>query len=230
MGQRGRDAGARANRRRRYASSKPRREQQSGGLVILLNKPYDVLCKFSDSQDRATLADYVAVPGVYPAGRLDKDSEGLVLLTDDGQLAHRVTHPRHKLPKAYLVQVEGRPAAGALAALRRGVEIPDQREAGGNRLRTAPAQVELLVDEPDLWPRAKPVRPYGEKCWLRMVIQEGKKRQVRHMTAAAGHPTLRLIRVAIGPLSLAGLQPGQWRNATPEELAALRQALRTSHR
>ena len=190
-------------------------------------KPYDVLCKFSDAEGRPTLKDYVDVPQqVYPAGRLDKDSEGLVLLTDDGRLAHQVTHPRHKLPKTYLVQVEGIPDEAALLALRRGVDIPDKRESGGvPPVHVLAGEVALLSAEPVLPSRSKPVRPYGDKAWLRLVIQEGKKRQVRHMTAAVGYPTLRLVRVAIGPLTLGDLQPGQWRDVTRREMDQLRAAL-----
>lgn len=191
--------------------------RQGSRRVILVNKPYGVLCKFSDAEGRPTLKDHVNVSEqVYPAGRLDMDSEGLVLLTDDGWLAHRVTHPRHKLPKVYLVQVEGIPDQAALRALEGGVVVKGRR--------TAPARVDL-VNEPELWPRENPVRPHGDKRWLRLVLQEGRKRQVRHMTAAIGHPTLRLVRVAIGPLALGTLQPGQWRDITPEELRALRAAL-----
>jgi 23S rRNA pseudouridine2457 synthase len=183
----------------------------------VLNKPFGVLCKFSDVEGRPTLKEYVDVAeAVYPAGRLDKDSEGLVLLTDDGWLAHRITHPRHKLPKTYLAQVEGVPDQQALVALRTGVVVRGRR--------TAPAEVKALDQEPDLWPRSQPVRPYGEKRWLRIVLREGKKRQVRRMTAAVGHPTLRLVRIGIGPVTLGGLQPGQWRDVTGQELAELRAA------
>lgn len=182
---------------------------------LLLNKPYGVLCAFTDDEGRPTLGEYVPVPGVYAAGRLDLDSEGLVLLTDDGWLSHRLTHPRYKHTKTYLVQVEGQPEAEALQALRRGVVVKGKR--------TAKAQVELLAEEPDLPPREVPIR-YRKAvptAWLRIVLTEGRKRQVRHMTAAVGLPTLRLVRVAIGPLEMGDLAPGEWRSLTPGELDAL---------
>jgi len=186
---------------------------------LLLNKPYGVLCAFTDPEGRPTLADYVTIPGVYAAGRLDLDSEGLVLLTNDGWLIHRLSHPRYDHPKTYLVQVEGIPDAEALAALRRGVSVKGRQ--------TSPAQAELLTAEPDLPPRPVPIRQRQTipTSWLRLVLTEGRKRQVRHMTAAVGFPTLRLVRVAIGPLELAGLQPGKWRYLGPGELDALRAKL-----
>lgn len=186
---------------------------------VLFFKPYNVLSTFTDPEGRPTLADHVPVPDIYAAGRLDYDSEGLLLLTDDGDLAHRLTDPRHKLPKTYLVQVENVPSAEAVAALRTGVTVKGELLAA--------AEVELLPVEPDLPPRSVPIRyrPTIPTAWLRIVLHEGKKRQIRHMTAAAGHPTLRLVRVAIGPLSLAGLQPGQWRDLTAAELQALKGAL-----
>ncbi len=179
--------------------------------ILLLNKPYDVLCQFTDAQGRHTLADHVDVPGVYPAGRLDRDSEGLVVLTDDGGLQHRVSHPRHKLSKTYWVQVEGEPTAEALERLRRGVTLKDGI--------TAPAQVRPM-DEPDLWPRHPPVRyrAHIPTRWIELTLREGRNRQVRRMTAAVGHPTLRLVRVRVGPWRLDGLAPGQWREAQiPDE-------------
>lgn len=187
---------------------------------LILNKPYGVLCAFTDVEGRPTLADYVEVPGVYPAGRLDLDSEGLVLLTDDGWLIHRLGHPHYRHPKTYLVQVERIPDAQALAALRNGVIVKGRP--------TAPADVELLAGEPALPPRPVPIRfrKTVPTAWLRLVLTEGRKRQVRHMTAAVGHPTLRLIRVAIGPLELGNLPPGRWRELTPEEVEALHIMLR----
>lgn len=188
---------------------------QNACRYLLLHKPYGVLCAFTDEEGRPTLADYVPVPDVYPAGRLDLDSEGLVLLTSDGWLIHRLSHPRYRHPKTYLVQVEGRPDAGALQALRRGVVVKGKR--------TAKARVEPLVGPPDLPPREVPIR-YRKSVpttWLRLVLTEGRKRQVRHMTAAVGHPTLRLVRVALGPLELADLAPGEWRPLTLGELDAL---------
>lgn len=186
---------------------------------LLLNKPYGVLCAFTDPEGRPTLADYVTVSGVYAAGRLDLDSEGLVLLTNDGWLIHRLSHPRYQHPKTYLAQVEGVPDAKALAVLRRGVVVKGRR--------TAPAQAELLPAEPDLAPRPVPIRQRQTvpTAWLRLVLTEGQKRQVRHMTAAVGFPTLRLVRVAIGPLELTDLQPGEWRELGPGELDALRAML-----
>jgi 23S rRNA pseudouridine2457 synthase len=186
---------------------------------LLLNKPYGVLCAFTDPEGRTTLADYVDVPGVYAAGRLDWDSEGLVLLTNDGWLIHRLTHPRYQHPKTYLAQVERIPDAPALAALRQGVVVKGRR--------TAPARVKLLPTAPELPPRAKPIR-YRKNvptAWLRLVLTEGRKRQVRRMTAAVGYPTLRLVRVSIGPLELGDLQPGQWRDLSLTELDTLYKAL-----
>ena len=185
---------------------------------LILYKPYDVLTQFTDEEGRATLADYVSVPGVYAAGRLDRDSEGLLLLTDDGRLAHRITHPRWKLPKTYLVQVEcveGPPDQSAVMQLRRGVLVKGQR--------TAPARAELLPQPPDLPPRA--VRDYHPTSWLRITLSEGRKRQVRRMTAAVGFPTLRLVRVAIGPLQLDDMQPGEWRDLSERERQGLFRAV-----
>ena len=173
--------------------------------LILFNKPYGVLCQFSDDgSDKPTLAPYVKVPEVYPAGRLDTDSEGLLLLTDDGKLQARIADPRFKLPKTYLVQVEGEPDEAALEALRRGVDLKDGR--------TRPADAEL-VPPPELWPRDPPVRfrKTVPDSWLRLTIREGKNRQVRRMTAAVGHPTLRLVRWRVGEWSLEGIAPGEWR-------------------
>jgi 23S rRNA pseudouridine2457 synthase len=178
-------------------------------------KPYGVLTQFTDADGRPTLADYVKVPGVYPAGRLDQDSEGLLVLTDDGGLQARLTHPRHHHPKTYLAQVERVPDAEALDRLRRGVDLKDGR--------TLPAEVELLSDEPDLPPRTVPIRYRAQipTAWIRIVITEGRNRQVRRMTAAVGYPTLRLVRVASGPIDLEGLQPGEWRELTFEEMRRL---------
>jgi len=187
---------------------------------LLLNKPYGVLCAFTDPEGRPTLAEYVELPGVYAAGRLDLDSEGLLLLTNDGWLIHRLSHPRYHHPKTYLVQVERVPGTEALLALRGGVMVKGRR--------TAPAQAELLPEKPDLDPRSVPIRHRKTvpTAWLRLVLTEGRKRQVRRMTAAVGHPTLRLVRVGIGPLELGNLQPGEWRELAPGELDALRAALR----
>ncbi len=174
--------------------------------MILLNKPFGVLCQFTAADGRPTLADHLDVPGVYPAGRLDADSEGLVVLTADGSLQARIADPRHKLSKTYWVQVEGTPGAEALRALARGVALADGP--------TRPARVHVLP-EPAVWPRDPPIRVRRAipTAWLELTLREGRNRQVRRMTAAVGLPTLRLIRWAVGPWSLAGLAPGQWREA-----------------
>jgi 23S rRNA pseudouridine2457 synthase len=174
-------------------------------VLIALNKPYGVLCQFTDDRGRATLADFVRQKDVYAAGRLDHDSEGLLLLTDDGRLAHRLTDPRHKQAKTYLAQVDGTIDAAALQALRRGVVLNDGP--------TLPAEAEF-ASEPDwLWPRDPPVRfrKAIPTSWLSLTLREGRNRQVRRMTAAAGFPTLRLIRVRIGEYALDGLAPGETR-------------------
>ncbi|MBA3910589.1 MAG: pseudouridine synthase [Rhodobacter sp.] len=177
------------------------------GMLILLNKPYDVLCQFTDGDGRQTLADFVPVKGVYPAGRLDRDSEGLVVLTDDGKLQARIADPRHKLEKVYLAQVEGVVTADALVRLRSGVVLND-----GPAL---PAKAQA-VSEPDwLWPREPPIRlrktvPDG---WIEITLREGRNRQVRRMCAAVGLPCLRLIRWQVGDWTLDGLSPGEWRQA-----------------
>jgi 23S rRNA pseudouridine2457 synthase len=175
--------------------------------LILFNKPFNVLCQFTDAEGRATLSDYLNIPNVYPAGRLDYDSEGLLLLTDDGKLQQRIADPRFKLPKTYLAQVERVPGEAALRQLRRGVRLKDGL--------TRPAQVEL-IELPAVWERTPPIRfrKNVPDAWLRLTITEGRNRQVRRMTAAVGHPTLRLIRVQIGSWELGDLQPGEWRAVT----------------
>jgi len=186
---------------------------------LLFYKPYGVLSTFTDPEGRPTLSQFVNVPEqVYAAGRLDMDSEGLLFLTNDGLVNHRLTHPRYKLPKTYLVQVEGVPTPEALQALRQGVMVKGRR--------TAPAEVEYLPIPPSLPPRPRPVTPHGPTAWLRIMLHEGRKRQIRHMTAAVGLPTLRLVRVAIGPLHLGTLAPGEWRDLTADELRALKRVLR----
>ncbi|WP_199098553.1 pseudouridine synthase [Dyella sp. ASV21] len=177
-------------------------------MLLALNKPYGVLCQFRDDQGRRTLAEYVRQKDVYPAGRLDHDSEGLLLLTDDGALAHKLTDPRHKEPKTYLVQVDGQITDEAIAALRRGVSLNDGP--------TLPAGAEHAVEPDGLWPRDPPVRfrKLIPTSWLRITLREGRNRQVRRMTAAVGFPTLRLIRERVGPYALDGLAPGETRVLT----------------
>jgi 23S rRNA pseudouridine2457 synthase len=178
--------------------------------LILFNKPWGVLPQFTDKgtagTPRATLSAFIKVPDVYPAGRLDKDSEGLMLLTDDGALQARIADPRHKMPKTYLVQVEGVPDDAALAALRQGVQLSDGM--------TLPAEAEAIAP-PALWPRDPPIRVRLSvpDSWLRLTIREGRNRQVRRMTAAVGLPTLRLVRWQVGDWTLDGLPPGAWRDA-----------------
>jgi 23S rRNA pseudouridine2457 synthase len=175
--------------------------------IVLFNKPYNVLCQFTDDQGRPTLADYINTPDVYPAGRLDYDSEGLVLLTDDGRLQHMISHPQRKLPKIYWAQVEGLPSESSLDAIRAGISLND----GDCR----PATVQR-IEEPSIWPRTPPVRIRQTipTCWLQITISEGRNRQVRRMTAAIGHPTLRLVRASIGDWSITSLQPGESRILT----------------
>lgn len=187
---------------------------------LLFYKPYDVLTQFTDNSSespRQTLKDYISVPGVYPVGRLDRDSEGLLLLTNHGQLQHRLSDPQFQHPRTYWVQVERIPDAAALAQLRQGVMIQGYR--------TRPAQVQLLPSDPTLPPREPPIRfrKNVPTAWLEMTLTEGKNRQVRRMTAAVGFPTLRLVRVAIAHLRLTDLEPGQWRDLTAAEQKDLQQ-------
>jgi len=185
---------------------------------ILFNKPYGVLSQFTDSSGAArhTLKDYIAVPGVYPIGRLDWDSEGLMLLTDHGQMQHRLSHPQFQHPRTYWVQVERIPDAAALRQLQQGVVI--------NNYQTQPALVRLFDIEPAIPPRSHPIRfrKNVPTAWLEMTLTEGKNRQIRKMTAKVGFPTLRLVRVAIAHLQLGDLQPGQWRYLTSEEESLLK--------
>jgi 23S rRNA pseudouridine2457 synthase len=180
-------------------------------LLIALNKPFGVACKFSPEPGKQTLADFVKVSEVYPAGRLDTDSEGLLLLTDDGALQARISNPRFKMPKTYWAQVERIPTEEALASLRKGVDLGD--------FVTLPAGARLIDEPANLWPRDPPIR-YRAKiptAWIELTLREGKNRQVRRMTAKVGFPTLRLIRAAIGSISVQDLAPGQWREVPAEE-------------
>jgi len=182
-------------------------------VLIALNKPFGVISKFSPEPGKRTLADYVPIQGVYPAGRLDTDSEGLLLLTDDGALQARIANPRHKLAKTYWAQVEGLPTDEAIAALRAGVDLGD--------FVTKPAGARRIDEPPGLWPRDPPIR-YRAKiptAWLELTLREGKNRQVRRMTARVGFPTLRLVRATIGNVGLAGLAPGEWREVAEENLS-----------
>jgi len=178
--------------------------------LILFNKPFGVLSQFTDTRSptvRPTLSKFIDLPGVYPAGRLDRDSEGLLLLTDDGKLQARISNPRFKMPKSYLAQIEGDPEEANLDQLRQGIRLKDGL--------SKPATVERIA-APDLWPRDPPIRfrKTVPDCWVRLTISEGKNRQVRRMTAAIGHPTLRLIRWSIGDWTVDGILPGEWRSAS----------------
>jgi 23S rRNA pseudouridine2457 synthase len=178
-------------------------------VLIAFNKPFGVICKFSPEPDRRTLADYINVTNVYPAGRLDTDSEGLVLLTDDGALQARIAHPRFKLAKVYWAQVEGAPTEAALVHLRSGVDLGE--------FKTEPAGARVMDEPPGLWPRDPPIRRRAKipTAWLELTLREGKNRQVRRMTAHVGFPTLRLIRASIGRVSIHGLEPATWRQIDP---------------
>jgi 23S rRNA pseudouridine2457 synthase len=181
--------------------------------TILFNKPYGVLSQFTDEgTGHPTLKQFIDVPNVYAAGRLDRDSEGLLLLTDDGSLIKRLTDPKHHIEKTYWVMIEGCPIQDKLTRLERGVQLKDYR--------TLPAKARLIPD-PNLPPRPKPVTPHGPTSWIEIKLREGKKRQIRHMTAAVGLPTLRLIRVAIGQIQLGDMQPGTWRDLTQNEMKLL---------
>ncbi|MET0962924.1 MAG: pseudouridine synthase [Noviherbaspirillum sp.] len=182
--------------------------------LILFNKPFQVMCQFSSHAIRPTLADYIAIPGVYPAGRLDADSEGLVLLTDDGRLQHDISHPLRKLAKTYLAQVEGTITKQALERLRQPLDLGD--------FTTLPCQAAQIEEPGWLWPRTPPIRQRADIAagWLALTLTEGKNRQVRRMTAAVGLPTLRLVRIAIGPYALAShpMMPGEWQEVSPAEM------------
>ena len=175
-------------------------------MLIAFNKPFGVICKFRPEPGRRTLADFIQVKNVYPAGRLDTDSEGLLLLTDDGALQARIANPRHKLAKVYWAQVEGAPTAAALLALRSGVSLSD--------FMTQPAGARIIDAPADIWPRDPPIRHRANipTTWLELTLREGKNRQVRRMTAHVGFPTLRLVRARIGHVNVDGLTPGEWRD------------------
>ena len=177
--------------------------------LLCFHKPYGVLSQFTPEGKWQGLKDWIDVPGVYVAGRLDADSEGLLLLTNDGQLQARIADPRHKMEKTYWVQVEGTPDEAALQRLRDGVELNDGK--------TLPAKARRITPQPEMWPRNPPIRVRQNipDCWIELIIREGKNRQVRRMTAAIGHPTLRLVRMAVGPYSIEGLEPGQWVDVLP---------------
>ncbi len=202
---------------------RPRTEKQAGPgrRYLKFFKPFDVLTQFTDGDGRSTLKDFVDVPDVYPVGRLDRDSEGLLLLTDDGPLAHRLTDPRYEHPKTYLVQVERIPDFDALDLLRRGVQLKDGW--------TRPAEVDLLEVDPELPDRPVPIRfrKNVPTAWVRIILREGRNRQIRRMTAAVGYPTLRLVRVASGPVSLGNLTPGQWADLTSDERRGLQSGQRS---
>jgi len=181
---------------------------------LLFHKPYGVLSQFTDEgTGHPTLKQYIDVPNVYAAGRLDRDSEGLLLLTDDGSLIKRLTDPKHHIEKTYWIMVEGDPTPEKLAQIERGIPLKDYV--------TLPAKTRRLPD-PALPPRTKPVTPHGPTAWIEIKLREGKKRQIRHMTAAVGLPTLRLIRVAIGQIQLGSLKPGEWRDLSPHEINLLK--------
>jgi 23S rRNA pseudouridine2457 synthase len=202
-----------------YAMASARGSKHSPMSLILFNKPFQVLCQFSAEPGRASLADYIDIPNIYPAGRLDADSEGLMLLTDDGRLQHRIAHPDQKEAKTYLVQVEGTADAGLLARLQAPLDLGD--------FVTRPCRAVPIAEPEWLWPRNPPIRMRQDKptSWIAITLEEGKNRQVRRMTAAVGLPTLRLVRSSIGPFSLAThpLMPGEWMEVPAQEIGATRQ-------
>jgi len=201
-------AAARAINRRPTSQDGHQFTPKTDSIIILFNKPYNVLSQFSDTQERCTLKDYIPIAGIYPAGRLDRDSEGLLVLTNDGRLQHRLAHPTAKTCKTYWVQVEGIPSAEVLEQLRRGVKLNDGL--------TARASARLMDEPKGLWPRTPPIRERKSipTSWLELGISEGRNRQIRRMTAQVGYPTLRLIRYRVGNWSLDGIAPGQWRKVS----------------
>jgi 23S rRNA pseudouridine2457 synthase len=174
-------------------------------MILLFNKPFDVLCQFTDDQGRATLADHIKQKNIYAAGRLDRDSEGLLILTDDGELQHKIANPKNKMQKTYWVQVEGDISKKAIEKLQKGVTLKDGL--------TKPAKAKIISEPKNLWPRNPPIRERKNipTSWLQLTISEGRNRQVRRMTAAIGHPTLRLIRYRVGSWTIDGLETGEWR-------------------
>ena len=203
----------------RRKSGKTSGTQRESRLIapqyVLFHKPYDVLSQFTDREGRRTLADYIAIPNIYSVGRLDRDSEGLLLLTSDGKVTHRMASPAFKVFKTYWVQVEGIPEESVLLELRKGVMVRGKK--------ALPAKVQVLSSEPRVFPRPVPIRfrKTVPTSWLQIEIQEGMNRQIRRMTAQVGHPTLRVIRVGIGPLRLGSLKPGEWRRLRPAEIKTL---------
>jgi 23S rRNA pseudouridine2457 synthase len=194
-----------------------RMKNTKNNKYLLFYKPDGVICQFSEHEQHPSLVQFIPIKDIYPAGRLDTDSEGLLLLTNDGPLSHWLTDPKRHCPKVYYAQVEGDVSDEALKKLQRGVIVKGYQ--------TLPCQVERIVS-PELPPRQKPITPHALTSWIRITLHEGKKRQIRHMTAAVGFPTLRLIRVAIGPLNMKDLKPGQWRLMQNSEIMMLKTALR----
>lgn len=188
--------------------------------LYLLNKPFGVLSQFTDSEGRATLADYFQIKDVYAAGRLDRDSEGLLVLTNDGKLQHKIADPEHNLSKTYWVQIEGQIDPWSIAKLERGLELKDGK--------TRPAEVSV-IEHPQIWDRNPPIRYRASipTSWIELKITEGRNRQVRRMTAAVGYPTLRLIRYAVGPLTIDGLATGEWRKLGETDIMTLKALLAT---
>ena len=199
--------GKRPSIQRKKPTQKPIKPRPSEQKIVLFNKPFDVLCQFTDQEGRQTLADFVSIKDIYAAGRLDRDSEGLLVLTNDGQLQNKLASPKHKTSKTYWVQVEGLPTQHAITQLCEGVELKDGM--------TLPAKVEM-IDEPNIWPRTPPIRERQNipTTWLSVTLTEGRNRQVRRMTAHIGHPTLRLIRYRVGQWTIEGIENGQFKDVS----------------